>query len=304
MKISIIAIGTELLIGQVIDTNSGDIARKFAPYGWEVNDVQVVDDNTREIVRAIDRAFESSDIVITTGGLGPTKDDITKATLCEYFGGEMQEDPSVLDNIKRVFEKRGLTLNELTARQAVVPTSCKVIQNTVGTAPIMWFEKDGKVLVSMPGVPFETREMLDTAVIPALLDKFKSDINIEHRCVLVTGYTESLLAMTISEWEDALPSWLHLAYLPKPGLVRLRIDGKHPDKEFLTHEIDRCHTELCKMLGDHVLCDRDIPIESLIIEELRKRGMSLSTAEAAREETSHTRLQPYPDAPMCSTEVW
>lgn len=104
MKISIIAIGTELLIGQVIDTNSGDIARKFAPYGWEVNDVQVVDDNTREIVRAIDRAFESSDIVITTGGLGPTKDDITKATLCEYFGGEMQEDPSVLDNIKRVFE--------------------------------------------------------------------------------------------------------------------------------------------------------------------------------------------------------
>lgn len=280
MKISIIAIGTELLIGQVIDTNSGDIARKFAPYGWEVNDVQVVDDNAREIVRAVDRAFESSDVVITTGGLGPTKDDITKTTLCEYFGGEMREDPSVLDNIKRVFEKRGLTLNELTACQAVVPTSCKVIQNTVGTAPIMWFEKDGKVLVSMPGVPFETREMLDTAVIPALLDKFKSDINIEHRCVLVTGYTESLLAMTISEWEDALPSWLHLAYLPKPGLVRLRIDGKHPDKEFLIHEINRRHAELCKMLDDHVLCDRDIPIESLLIEELRKRGMSLSTAES------------------------
>ncbi|MDE6191582.1 MAG: CinA family nicotinamide mononucleotide deamidase-related protein [Muribaculum sp.] len=280
MNISIIAIGTELLIGQVIDTNSGDIARKFAPHGWRVNDVQVVDDDAYQITRAIERAFESSDVVITTGGLGPTKDDITKSTLRDYFGGEMQEDQSVLENIKRVFEERGLTLNALTAQQAVVPTSCKVIQNTVGTAPIMWFEKDSKVLVSMPGVPFETREMLDSAVIPALLDRFKSDVNIEHRCVLVTGYTESLLAMTIAEWEDALPSFLHLAYLPKPGLVRLRIDGVHHDKDILINEIDRQHKQLCDMLGDHVLCDRDTPIEALLIDELRARGMSLSTAES------------------------
>lgn len=208
MNISIIAIGTELLIGQVIDTNSGDIATRFAPYGWNVNDIQVVDDNAFQITRAIDRAFESSDVVITTGGLGPTKDDITKATLCDYFGGEMREDPSVLENIKQVFAKRGLTLNDLTSRQAIVPTSCKVIQNTVGTAPIMWFEKEGKVLVAMPGVPFETREMLDSAVIPALLDRFKSNVSIEHRCVLVTGYTESLLAMTISDWEESLPDFL------------------------------------------------------------------------------------------------
>lgn len=280
MNISIIAIGTELLIGQVIDTNSGDIARRFAPHGWRVNDVQVVDDNAYQITRAIDRAFESSDVVITTGGLGPTKDDITKTTLCGYFGGEMREDPSVLENIKRVFAGRGLTLNALTSLQAVVPTSCKVIQNTVGTAPIMWFEKDGKVLVSMPGVPFETREMLDSAVLPALLERYKSEINIEHRCVLVTGYTESLLAMTISDWEDSLPPYLHLAYLPKPGLVRLRIDGMHHDKNFLKEEIDKRHAELCDMLGDHVLCKSDTPIEALLIEELRSRNLTIATAES------------------------
>lgn len=280
MNISIIAIGTELLIGQVTDTNSGDIATRFAPYGWNVNDIQVVDDNAFQITRAIDRAFESSDVVITTGGLGPTKDDITKATLCDYFGGEMQEDPSVLENIKQVFAKRGLTLNDLTSRQAIVPTSCKVIQNTVGTAPIMWFEKEGKVLVAMPGVPFETREMLDSAVIPALLDRFKSNVSIEHRCVLVTGYTESLLAMTISDWEESLPSFLHLAYLPKPGLVRLRIDGTHHDKDYLINEIDCRHAELCRILGGHVLCDRDIPLEKLLLDELRARNLTISTAES------------------------
>lgn len=280
MNISIIAIGTELLIGQVIDTNSGDIARRFAPYGWKVNDIQVVDDDEQQILRAIDRAFESSEVVITTGGLGPTKDDITKATLCKYFGGEMKEDLSVLENIKKVFAGRGLKLNELTAKQAYVPTSCKVIQNTVGTAPIMWFEKADKVLVSMPGVPFETRTMIDSAVLPAIVDRFKSDISIEHRTVLVTGYTESLLAMTISEWEDSLPPYLHLAYLPKPGLVRLRIDGVHCDKDFLIAEIDRRHSELCKMLGEHVLCDRDIPVEELLIEEIRTRNLKLATAES------------------------
>ena len=280
MNFSIIVIGTELLIGQVIDTNSGDIARSFAPYGWNVNDVQVVDDNESQILRAIDRAFESSDVVITTGGLGPTKDDITKSTLCKYFGGELVEDQSVLENINKVFAKRGLKLNELTARQAYVPTSCKVIQNTVGTAPIMWFEKNGKVLVAMPGVPFETRTMIASAVLPALTERFKSDVSIEHRTVLVTGYTESLLAMTISDWEDSLPSYLHLAYLPKPGLVRLRIDGVHEDKDFLIEEIDRRHAELCEMLGEHVLCDRDIPVEALLIEELRARNMKLATAES------------------------
>lgn len=146
MEISVIVIGDELLIGQVTDTNSGMIARTIAPYGWSVRGVQTVGDNGADITRAIDEAFGRTDVVITTGGLGPTKDDLTKQVLCDYFGGTLVEDPSVTENILRIFERRGIKLNALTAAQALVPTSCRVIQNLVGTAPIMWFERaDGKV---------------------------------------------------------------------------------------------------------------------------------------------------------------
>ena len=280
MNISIIAIGDELLIGQVIDTNSGDIARRINPLGWKVNDVQVVADDADEIKRAIDRAFETSDIVITTGGLGPTKDDITKTTLCQYFGGEMVENPDVLENVKQVIANRGLVLNDLTARQAIVPSSCNVIQNIVGTAPIMWWERNGKVLVSMPGVPFETREMLDAAVLPMLIEKFPTNTAIEHRTLMVVGYSESLLAMKIADWEESLPPFLHLAYLPKPGLVRLRIDGQHQDKALLISEINHYHNHLVRMLGDNVLFDDDVPVEEILLLELKAHGLTLSTAES------------------------
>lgn len=203
MKVSVIVIGDELLIGQVTDTNSGWIARHISPYGWEVNDVQTVGDNAEEIRRAIDRAFESSQVVLTTGGLGPTKDDITKSVLRDYFGGEMVTDPSVTENVNRIFARRGIKMNPLTAAQAIVPSSCRVIQNRVGTAPIMWFEReaDGKVLVSMPGVPFETSTMMAEAVFPALRERFPSPLHIEHAVLMVTDYTESGLAMKIAGWE-------------------------------------------------------------------------------------------------------
>lgn len=281
MNVSIIAIGDELLIGQVIDTNSGDIAIRLNPMGWRVNDVQVIADNAADITRAIDRAFELSDVVITTGGLGPTKDDITKETLCRYFGGELIENADVLENVKHVIEKRGLKMNELTERQAYVPTSCEVIQNRVGTAPIMWFEHDGKVLVAMPGVPFETREMLDRAVLPRLFKRFPVDGHIEHRNVMVTGYSESLLAMTIADWENSLPAYLHLAYLPNAGIVRLRIDGQHPDKALLMSEINYHHSQLVKMLGpEHVLSDKDIPLEEILLQLLIDKHYTIATAES------------------------
>lgn len=280
MQVSIVVIGKELLLGQVIDTNSSDISRRLDPLGWQVADIQIVDDNAEQITRAIDRAFESSDVVLTTGGLGPTKDDITKQTLCDYFGGELVLDNTVLDNVKRVVERRGLKLNDLTARQALVPSSCRIIQNEVGTAPIMWFERDGKVLVTLPGVPFETREMLDRRVIPQLVERFPSKIYYEHRTVMVVGYSESLLAMTIEEWENSLPPYLHLAYLPKPGLVRLRIDGASPDRDMLIAEINRYHSSLCAMLGDHVLCDADMPIEEILLKELIERRLTIATAES------------------------
>ena len=234
MKVSVIVIGDELLIGQVVDTNSGWIARHISPYGWEVNDVQTVGDNADEIRRSIDRAFELSSVVLTTGGLGPTKDDITKSVLCDYFGGEMVTDNSVTENVNRIFARRGIKMNPLTAAQAIVPSSCRVIQNRVGTAPIMWFEReDGKVLVSMPGVPFETSTMMSEAVFPALRERFPSPVHIEHAVLMVTDYTESGLAMKISAWEESLPEHLHLAYLPKPGLIRLRLDGHHEDVAFI-----------------------------------------------------------------------
>ena len=258
MNVSIIVIGDEILIGQVIDTNSGDIARMVEPYGWHVNDVQVVGDEASQILRAIDRAFESSDVVLTTGGLGPTKDDLTKATLCQYFGGKLYENAEVLENVKDIVARRGLKLNDLTAAQAIVPSSCKVIQNRVGTAPLMWFEKDAKVLVAMPGVPFETQQMFREAVLPMLLEKYNSDITLEHRTILITNWSESRLAMEISDWEEALPSYIHLAYLPKPGLIRLRLDGTHTDGDFIYQELDKYRNELTARFGDDVLHPDDL----------------------------------------------
>ncbi|MDE7475739.1 MAG: CinA family nicotinamide mononucleotide deamidase-related protein [Duncaniella sp.] len=280
MQLSIIVIGDELLLGQVTDTNSGEIARHIAPYGWEVNDVQTVGDEAHEIRRAIDRAFQLSDVVITTGGLGPTKDDITKTVLCDYFGGTLVEDPAVLANVKEVVGRKGFRLNDLTAAQAIVPTSCRVIQNRVGTAPIMWFEKDRKVLVAMPGVPFETREMFQSEVFPQLREKFHTDVDIEHAVLMVTDYTESGLAEKIAPWEEALPSYLHLAYLPKPGLIRLRIDGSHPDKEFITAEVGRAAGELHAMLGDAVIATDDLTPAQILLRECGDRGLTLATAES------------------------
>lgn len=280
MNVSIIVIGDEILIGQVIDTNSGDIARMIEPCGWHVNDVQVVGDNASHILQAIDRAFESSDVVLTTGGLGPTKDDLTKATLCQYFGGELYENADVLENVKEVVAKRGLKLNDLTAAQAIVPSSCKVIQNRVGTAPLMWFEKDAKVLIAMPGVPFETQQMFREAVLPLLLEKYNSNTSIEHRTLLITGWSESRLAMEINDWEDALPSYIHLAYLPKPGLIRLRLDGMHIDNKFLNQELDKYRDELIARFGEDVLHPDDLTPPEILLHHLNRLDLTVATAES------------------------
>ena len=281
MKIAIIAIGDELLIGQVVDTNSGSIARMIDPAGWSVEYVKVIHDDADAITAAVDEAFAVADVVLTTGGLGPTKDDITKLTLCKYFGGELRHDPTVLDNIKEVFAKRGIQLNALTEAQAMVPTSCRVIQNRVGTAPIMWFERtDGKVLVSMPGVPFETLQMFRAEVFPQLLDKFHSDEHIGHRCVIVEGLTESKVAIQLDAWEDALPPFIHLAYLPKPGIIRLRIDGHHTDNDLLQSTLDQLHAQLCDIFADHLLADADLTPEESMLQRLRAKGYSVATAES------------------------
>ena len=281
MKTTIIVIGDELLIGQVTDTNSGMIARLMAPHGWEVEQVMTVADDRKAIREAVGRALDSTPVVLTTGGLGPTKDDITKAVLTDIFGGELREDPDVLANVREVVERRGLKLNDLTAAQAIVPTSCHVIQNRVGTAPIMWFERtDGHILVAMPGVPFETREMFSSAVMPMLLQRFPSPDHIEHRTLVLADISESALATRLAPWESALPPYAHLAYLPKPGVVRLRIDGRHTDAGFLKKEIDRLADELALLAAGNLMCRGDITPARCLLDMLVERHLTVGTAES------------------------
>ena len=280
MDVSVIAIGDELLIGQVVDTNSGWIARHLNPLGWNVKSVKVIGDDSNEIFKAIDEAFAQTDIVLTTGGLGPTKDDITKPTLCRYFGGELVYDKEVERNVLEVLNKRHLKINELTAAQAMVPSTCRVIQNEVGTAPIMWFEKSGKVLVAMPGVPFETEQMMERKVIPQLLKRFVPDQHIEHRTFVVIDYMESKLAMTLADFENELPEYIHLAYLPKMGVIRLRLSGRLRDGEALKADMARLSKRLHNILGDSIVSYEDKPLAAIVGDKLKAKGLKLSTAES------------------------
>lgn len=280
MDVAVIAIGDELLLGQVTDTNSGAIARMLDPLGWKVSGVEVVHDDAQAIRDAIDRALASVDVVLTTGGLGPTKDDITKGTLAAYFGGGLHEDADVLANVTAVMARNGRELNALTRAQAMVPDACRVIQNEVGTAPLMWFERNGKVLVSMPGVPHETLTMMERRVIPMLLERFPSTLCISHRVALVADLSESRVAMALEEWEDALPANLHIAYLPKARLIRLRLDGTGPDAEALEAQLDSEFAKMADILGRHVIARRDIPLPQVLVESARQAGVTIATAES------------------------
>ncbi|MBR5102020.1 MAG: CinA family nicotinamide mononucleotide deamidase-related protein [Muribaculaceae bacterium] len=280
MNYSVIVIGDELLIGQVIDTNSGWIARHLNPFGWKANLVQVIGDDAEVITTAINTAFSHADVVLMTGGLGPTKDDITKATLCKYFGGELVHDETTAQNVRMVMSKRHLTVNEYTQAQAMVPSSCTVIQNEVGTAPIMWFERDGKVLVSMPGVPQETATMMERAVIPKLIAKFHSNNIIRHRTYVTSGIIESQLGIMLNDIENQLPQGFKLAYLPTPGVVRLRLTGVCADKTTLDDVFNRFHNDITTLLGKHILACDDLSIAEILGKRLLEKHLTLATAES------------------------
>lgn len=281
MDISIIVIGDELLIGQVSDTNSGDIERAVEPLGWNVSRVVTVHDDAEAITEAVERELSCSRIVLTTGGLGPTKDDITKKVLANVFGGEMVMDPDVLAHVRRIMAERGVPMNDLTATQAIVPSSCTVIPNDLGTAPVMWFERpDGHVLVAMPGVPFETQHAFSAHVLPKLRERFASGIFVERRCVITAGISESAIAEQLDEWEKGLPKGFHLAYLPQRGLVRLRLDGSGPDREILNADSTRLHGELVSILKDAVVATDDLTPAQIVVSMLIKRGLTVVTAES------------------------
>lgn len=285
MNIAVIVIGDELLIGQVTDTNSGFIARHIAPYGWQVVNVEVVADDADAIRNAMNRAFALAPVVLTTGGLGPTKDDITKGVMCQYFGGELVEDAEVLENVKTIFKKRGLKLNDLTRAQAMVPSSCTVIQNRVGTAPIMWFNHThpngaNQVLVSMPGVPFETAEMFTSEVFPRLRAFFPSDLDVEHRTMVVADISESDLATRLATFEAQLPDGFHLAYLPKPGIIRLRLDATGSDRTRIQQQLEEQWKLLSEDVGSNLLWDGDAEPAEILLSELDKRALTVATAES------------------------
>lgn len=283
MEVAIIVIGDEILLGQVTDTNSGFIARTLAPYGWEVKEIFTVGDNAEAITQAIERAFETADVVLTTGGLGPTADDITKPVMAQAFGSEtMRFDENVYKNIQRIFTAKNLPLNRLTQSQAMVPDTCKVIMNLAGTAPIMWFERDNgrKVLVAMPGVPSETEAMFPKAVLPELLNHFASNITLLHHTLMLYGIGESHLAEKLAAWEQALPPFVHLAYLPDNGIIRLRLDCVNADSSVAEHSLNKEVSNLKELTSQWLLFDGDATPAEILLQELKARKFTFATAES------------------------
>lgn len=290
----ILTIGDELLIGQVVDTNAAWMGRELNKVGIEVVRMVSVRDRAEEIAEAVDAAMKRADILLLTGGLGPTKDDITKQTLCTYFQTELVFNEAVFENVKRILSGR-VPMNTLNKSQAMVPKDCLVINNRVGTASVSWFEQQGKVLVSMPGVPQEMAVVMREEVIPRLCKRFQTDA-IVHRTFLVKNHPESLLAEKLEEWERELPASLKLAYLPQMGVVRLRLTGRgmYGERDSLEELILRKGLQLKTLLGDDLLDDADASLEQLIGRLLRQKGLTLATAESCTGGAVAARLTSIP----------
>ena len=280
MKSEIIVIGDELLIGQVIDTNSKWMASELNKQGWEVTRITTISDGADDIKEAISSAFSRVDVVLMTGGLGPTSDDVTKPVLCEYFGGKMIFDNAVYEQNMRYFAGRGLQMNESTRRQAEVPDVCTVIPNPVGTAPIMWFEQGSRVLVAMPGVPHEMRVAMKGDVLERLRRQYGDHDAILHRTLMVFRNTESGLSERLASFEAQLPSSIKLAYLPMPGVVRLRLTARGNDEASLLKILDEMVEKLRAILGDDIFCDEDTTLAGALGKILKQKGLTIATAES------------------------
>ena len=279
MKATIITIGDEILIGQIVDTNSVSIAKHLNAAGIVVHEKVSIGDDSTQIVRSVERALGDSNVVVITGGLGPTKDDITKKTLAGMFGCELVPDQRVADHVKRMLEGRGIEFNELNRGQAMVPACCTVLFNAHGTAPGMWFERDGKVVVSLPGVPYEMENLMKDEVMPRLKANFELR-QIIHRTMITAGLPESMLAAKIEAWENALPSYLKLAYLPNPGAVRLRLSAYEVEGESVSKEIERQFEALRKIIPHNIIGYETATMQELVHKLLTERGLTLATAES------------------------
>ena len=320
MRAEIITIGDELLIGQVVDTNSAWMAQRLNEVGISLHQITSVHDDREHILTALEEAFSRADIVFTTGGLGPTKDDITKHIMCEYFGTQLVEDLDVRAHIHELYKDRPDALNRLTATQWLVPESAIILPNRVGSAPIMVFNESKvesqkskvnetskavssdfqhstldiqpqKLLIALPGVPHEMKIAMMEQVIPYLQSKVKSQMSkvsdsqhltldirpIIHKTILVSGIPESKLAILIEDWENALPSYIHLAYLPKDGIIRLRLSAYGEATEA---ELQSYLDSLLPLISDYLLATEDISLEALVGQLLKQQGATIATAES------------------------
>jgi nicotinamide-nucleotide amidase len=280
MEVEIITIGDELLIGQVIDTNSAWMGKALNEYGFHVIRKTVIGDEEKDIVTAFDAARRRVPLVLVTGGLGPTKDDITLRTLCRYFDCQLHFSEDVYANIERLFGNQGRVMNELTRNQAMVPDQCTVIRNQAGTAPCTWFERDGFVLVSMPGVPSEMKWLMTGEVLPRLKKRFQQDLFIKHQSFLISGYQESALALHLADFEEQLPAFVKLAYLPQLGIIRLRLSAYAQQEADAEQAIAVLREQLKALLDGYILAEEDKNMETLIGERLRERGCTVGTAES------------------------
>ena len=279
MKAEIITIGDEILIGQIVDTNAAYIAQRLNSVGFVVSERSSVGDRAEQIVRSVEESIERSDLVITTGGLGPTNDDITKTTLAKMFGGGMRIDKRVEEHVREMLAARNIAFNELNRSQAMVPESCKVLFNAHGTAPGMWFERKGKVVISLPGVPFEMRHLMEDEVLPRLKERF-SLRQIVHRTLITSGLAESMLAERIAEWEEALPEYLRLAYLPSPNIVRLRLSAYEVDGATVEQEIEQQFKKLEALIPTHIVGYEGATVQEMVHNMLIENGKTLAVAES------------------------
>lgn len=279
MKAEIITIGDEILIGQIIDTNSAWIGEQFNLHGIEIYQITSVHDDHDHILRALKNAEGRVDLVVLTGGLGPTKDDITKKALSDYFNAELVFHEPTFQNIKNRFEKRGIDINKLNRDQALVVENCTVIPNGAGTAPCMWFERNDTIFVSLPGVPFEMKFIIENEILPRLANNGKTKA-IYHKTVLTQGLPESMLAIKIEDWENALPKEIKLAYLPNPMSVRLRLSAMGTDKKQLEILVENEIKKLQQIIPDHIFGYNDETMAEVIGKMLREKGKKLAVAES------------------------
>ena len=280
MKVSIVTIGDEILIGQIVDTNSAWIAKRLNEVGLQVHKIYSIPDTETAILRTLKRAAKLTDIVILTGGLGPTNDDITKKTLATFFNDTLQRNDEVLAHIKLLFEKKGLKkLNKLNEQQADLPSKCKVLLNPIGTAPGMWFNNDGKYFLSMPGVPSEMKAIMKSLVLPLFQSEFATGVFI-HKTILTHGVPESILAELLENWESSLHPQVKLAYLPSESRVRLRLSIKGSDKHKLYEILDHEAQKLKAIIPEYIYGEENDRIEQRVGDLLLSKKATIATAES------------------------